>query len=196
MSRKSVIISLLIVLAVAALVISVSEFYPAALVNWSPVDLDSFNKESAAAMHYYQKVAEVYGEGALPFKTGEFKKEIQRAVLDKMIEDRVVAKELESKLKKGEIEEIVSKKINELIVSAGSEIDNKVAALYGISMADFKKEILEPQARLETLQGRFILENNSSSTFDEWLGSLKNGSEVSVLIPGFCWKDGKVALSE
>jgi hypothetical protein len=42
----------------------------------------------------------------------------------------------------------------------------------------------------------FIMENASSSTFEEWLGSLKNNSNVSVLIPGFCWKDGEVALSE
>jgi hypothetical protein len=186
----------LIILAAAALVVFVSEFYPAALVNWKPVSLDSFNKESAAAMHYYQKAAEVYGKNSLPLEAVEFKKEIQRAVLDKMIEDRVVTEALESKLKKDELEKIVSKKINDLMLSAGEGIGEKVSALYGISMADFRKEILEPQARLETLQGRFIMENASGSTFEEWIGSLKNNSNVSVFIPGFCWKDGKVALSE
>jgi hypothetical protein len=196
MSRRLIVILVLIILAISALVVFVSEFYPAALVNWSPVSLDSFNKESAAAMHYYQKVAEVYGESSLSPESGEFKKEIQRAVLDKMVEDKVVIKALESKLKKDELEEIVSKKINELMLSAGEGIGGKVTALYGISMADFRKEILEPQARLETLQGRFIMENASDSTFEEWLGSLKNNSNVSVLIPGFYWKDGKVALSE
>jgi tetrahydromethanopterin S-methyltransferase subunit G len=196
MSRRLIVILVLVILAIAALVVAVSQFYPAALVDWRPVNLDSFNRESAAVIHYYQKVAEVYGENALPFGTGEFKKEIQKAVLDKMIEDRVVARALESKLKESEIEEIVSKKINELMASAGSDIGEKVATLYGISMADFRKEILEPQARLETLEGRFIIENNSSLTFDEWLASLKNGSNVSVFVPGFCWKDGKVALSE
>jgi hypothetical protein len=196
MNRKLILFSLLALFVVAVGIIAFSQAYPAALVDWRPVSLDSFNRESAAAMHYYKKAVEVYGSGSLPVETEDFKNEIRRAVLDKLVEDKIVEAALAERLEKKDIKNLVEKKIAEISVSAGEGIEEKVMTIYGISMADFKKEILEPQARMEILESRFLLESDPDSDFNNWLDSLKANSKVSVLIPGFSWKDNKVALSE
>jgi hypothetical protein len=196
MSRKLIVILFFVLLALAALILFLSESYPAVLVNWRPVSLDSFNKESAAAIHYYQKVSEVYGESSsIQANSPEFQKEIHRAVLEKIIENKIVEDALEGRLEKGELKDIIAKKISDTLASGGNEMKEKVMTIYGISMADFQKEILEPQARLEVLQGRLILENNSAD-FESWLNSFKAGEKVAILVPGFLWKDGKVSISE
>ena len=197
MNRKLLIILFLIIIIVAGLLLFFSESYPAALVNWHPVSLDSFNKESAAAMHYYQKLLEVYGEDSLVSMSAvEFQKEVQRAVLEKLIENKIVEKELENKLESKDLNKIVDKKIGEILEEAGDNIEEKVKTLYGISMLDFQREILEPQARLEVLQGRFILEGKDDPSFNEWFNSVKLQAKVMILVPNFHWGDGKVSINE
>ncbi len=197
MNRKLLITLFLIIIVVSGLLLFFSESYPAALVNWHPVSLDSFNKESAAAIHYYQKVLEVYDSGSLAsINTVEFQKEVQRAVLEKLIENKIVEKELKNKLKSKDLNKIIDKKISEIVEKAGDNIEEKVKTLYGISMLDFQKEILEPQARLEVLQGRFILEGKGGPSFDEWFNSVKLQAKVTVLVPNFHWSDGKVSINE
>jgi len=197
MNRKLLTILFLLVVAVICFILFLSQSYPAVLVDWRPISLDSFNKDSAAALYYYQKLSEVYGADFVgPIDTPEFKMEVQRAVLDKLVENKIIEKELGKRLEGGDIDGIVEKKINEILKETGNNIEEKVKTIYGISMADFRKEILEPQARFEVLEGRFIIENNSESNFEEWLNSVKLQSKVTIFVPNFHWSEGKVAINE
>ena len=71
--------------------------YPVVLVSKSIITSRQFNKVIASSLFYYQKTFSVYATSA-PINESGFQKEIKRAVLDKLIEDKIINEILIKKL--------------------------------------------------------------------------------------------------
>jgi len=168
---------------ISGIYVIVSQSYPVALVNWQLVSAKSFNNDFNTAFFYYQKVAETYDKSdATAINSPQAKTEIERAVLDKSVENILIMNELGKRLKNSEIEQMVQNKINE--VFNGQDIAKQVATIYNLSLDAFKERVLTPEARTEILQARLMLENKN---FDDWLKETKKQAKVIILLPGFGW---------
>lgn len=164
-------------------------YYPVALVNYKFISFKDFSMDSAVALYYYEKNSEIYKKAATA--DNNFKKDIQRAALDQLIESRLIHQELLKFLSENNINEMVNKKIEEFInrpsIRKGTE------SLYGLQVQDFKNLILRPIAEQEILEARLFLSTNQS--FKSWLNDVKLRANVMILIPGFDWEDNKVIIN-
>lgn len=185
-------------LLTAAIVIGVVYFvvtksYAAAFVNFNAISVESFENDFEAAFVYYEKALKTYNQGdAAVIESEEVKKEIQRAVLEKLIGNSIVHRELLARMSKKELESVIENKIGK-IEEKSREIEEGIKNLYGFSLEDFKSRVLTPMAEQEILEGRLFLENKN---FDEWLKEEKVKARVIILISGFKWEDGQVKLDE
>ncbi|MBN2198006.1 hypothetical protein JW698_02340 [Candidatus Wolfebacteria bacterium] len=191
MKKKWIILFLLLIIILIGYLIIIG-FYPIAFVNRSPITLKKFQKVSEATVFYYQKASDIYNSGNNEIiNSAEFKKEIERAMLDKLIENILINKELNNQLKSGEIKKIVNEKIKEVLLE--KDIKKQVETLYNLSLNEFENELLEPQAKQEILEGRFLLNNIN---FEDWLKQTKNDSKVIILLNDFEWKNGQVEIKK
>ena len=189
MNKKRIVILISSVIVIVIVIIIVAQSYPIAFVNWQLISFQTFKKDSATAIYYYQKTLETYNKNDLAvIHSSEVKREIERAVLDKLIENILIHQELRKRLKNNELERMAENKIEEII--KGKDIEKKVKILYGLSLDEFKERILKPQARQEILASRLLLENKN---FDEWLKDVKKQAKVDILLPGFEWNGEGVA---
>ncbi|MEK7144099.1 MAG: hypothetical protein AAB820_02075 [Patescibacteria group bacterium] len=185
-------------LLTAAIVVGVVYFvvtksYAAAFVNFNAISAKSFENDFEAAFVYYEKALKTYNQGdAAVIESEEVKKEIQRAVLEKLIDNSIVHRELLARMSKKELESVIENKIGK-IEEKSREIEEGIKNLYGFSLEDFKARVLTPMAEQEILEGRLFLENKN---FDEWLKEEKVKARVIILISGFKWEDGQVKLDE
>ncbi|MBI5079112.1 hypothetical protein HZB06_00325 [Candidatus Wolfebacteria bacterium] len=190
MTVKNTILFVLAAVAIIGVVYLIAtKSYPAAIVDFSMISAKSFEKDFQAAIVYYEKALKTYNHGdAAVIGSEEIKKEIQRAVLDKLIDNAVVRRELTARIGKKELESIIENKIRS-IEGKSSEIEEGIKNLYGFSLEDFKTAVLRPMAEEEILGGRFFSENKN---FDEWLKNERTKIRVIILIPGFKWEDGQL----
>lgn len=193
MNKTKVIILALSVFAIIIIVV-LTQSYPIALVDWRSVSLKSFKKDALIAVNYYRKALETYDKNqATVMNSQEVNQEIERAVLDKLIEDNLIQRELEKLLENNEIEKMINDKIEEVL--KGKDIKKEVETLYGISIGEFKERFLKPQARREIFESRLALENNpTAGGFDGWLKEIKLKAKVMIFLPGFEWSGGVVII--
>jgi len=161
-------------------------FFPVAIVNSKLISAKTLNQEYAAAFKYYSAVLDTYSGKNSETDFLESRKEIKRAVLDKIIEDTLVYGELKRAVGK-DLAAIVDNKIGDK--SEGQNLKEAALTLYGLDAGDFRKLVLAPQARREILAGRLYLEKKD---FNQWLAAARVNARVIILSPGFEWKDGKV----
>lgn len=185
------------ILAILAVFISTAYFimtnnYPVAFVGSSMIAVKDFNKDYNGAINYYKNAAELYNkkdESIMGAK--EVKLEIQRAVLDNLIENLIIEKELNKRVKEGDLTRMVEQKISQSL--GDKDMSKAIEKIYGFSAKEFKERALIPQARLEILQGQFYLENKN---YDQWLKEEKLREKVVVLISGFSWDGEHVILKK
>ncbi len=189
MKKSVLLIAGALLLIVFYLIISKS--YPVLVVNSDTASFKLFNRELNAAINYYQKLSEKSDNADIFKELSKAKKEIERALLDKLIEDSLIYKELKIRLKNEDLKNIVNKKIKEAIDK--SDIQKGVEILYGLSVDDFKETVLRPQAEKEILESRFFLENKN---FDEWLKNEKARAKIMIFLPGFSWNGEKIIINE
>mgnify|MGYP001558976238 FL=1 len=187
MTPKRFIILILSVIVFGLSYLLISQSYPIAFVNWQPIIFSSFKKDVLSAGSYYQKILETYDKNqAVVMNSKEVKQEIERAVLDKLIEDKLIWRELEKRLENNDLKKMINDKIEEAI--KGKDIKKEVEVLYGISLDEFKERFLKPQARREIFESRLQLENNLSvGGLDNWLKKIKKQAKVVIFLPGFEW---------
>lgn len=192
MSKKWIVFFILF-LVFGIVYLIAAESYPVAIVNSRPISKKILNDDFTIALHYYRQIANIYDRSSAgSLKNGDSQKEIERAVLDKLIEQMLIREELERRITKSDLNTIITAKIDNAINN--SKVDDKEAqAAYGVSVADFKDKILEPQARREILEGRIILENEAG-TLDIWLDNAKQKAIVLILEPGFSWDGHQVII--
>ncbi len=189
MPRPSIIVTtafVLIVVAVSWLVGTQS--YPALMVGWRPIAYGEFRTAYNSALTYYGKALQTYDRSSSRvLDSSETKQDIKRAIIDKIIEDRLVEADLRRRMSAEEISNVVRRKISE--ATSGAEIANEVRTLYGLTLDEFGDYILEPQAEREILEGRLILEGKN---FTDWLREARSAARITILLPGFEWDGGEV----
>lgn len=150
-------------------------FYPVALTSKWIITSRQFNKIIESSLVYYQKTFSLYATGT-PLADVKFQKEIKRAVLDKLIEDKIINEVLSEKLGAKELEKMTNEKLANL--SINNEIANASQTLYNLSLKDFKNLVLLPEAKREILIEQGIN-----------LQEIKKSYRPIILIPGLYWQN-------
>ena len=145
------------------------DLYPVALVNWRPVTAREWSRVFTPTIAYYQtlKKPEVSDQ--------VFKEEMRRAVLDKLIEQRLIYQRINQADIETQISTLLAQNQN---LKAGSE------KLYNMSWANFQELVLRPQVALE-LMGKQLADNNQK--IEDWLKQQKTAATVFVFARGFSW---------
>lgn len=152
-----------------------SGFYPAVLAPKFIITSRQFDKVVASSLFYYQKTFSVYATSA-PINESGFQKEIKRAVLDKLIEDKITDEILIKKLGHKELKRLVDEKITNLAIN--NEVAKASQVLYNLSLEDFKKLVLIPQAKTEIAKEQGIN-----------LEEIRKSYQPIILIPDFYWQN-------
>jgi hypothetical protein len=163
--------------------------YPVAIVNATGIiSADEFEKGYQGVVHYYRAAVQTYDKanGAKDLTEADLQ-ELRRAVLDSLIENKIIAAELEDRVG-DELRNLITQKISQVGVDT-TKLAPAAEALYGFSFEDFRNLILDPQARREILMEKFIAEKKD---FNAWLKEQRLSSSV-VILNGFSWKEGRVS---
>ncbi len=186
------------ILTIAALFIGgvyfiLSRSYPLAIVDYQIIAAGDFYANYRASITYYKNALDVYNEkDSAALESDEIRLEIQRAVIDGLVEDILIAQELKSQIGSAELDKITDRKIEEII--SGRKIREAVEKLYGLSFEEFKERVLVPQAKREILEGRLFLQNPLVGGLDERLKEIKSKARILIFLPGFKWDGEKVII--
>jgi hypothetical protein len=165
-------------------------FYPVASVDLNLISAKSFQENSSAAYRYFQNALFVSGSDPHVLETLEAHREIRRATLDKLITDELIYGELQVRIK-DDFQSIAEKNVEQYIQN-NKNISEGAEKIYGLNLADFKSQVLMPEAYKEILQGRMFL---NKENFDEWLKNKKSGARIIILSPDLQWNGSSVKLS-
>lgn len=188
--KKKIFLTISAALFIVGICLVASRSYPVAFVGWRQISLKDFNNDYSASLYYYGNVLKTYGKSQSLDSSA--RQELSRLTMAQLIENKLVNLELEKRIGKSDLERMVDAKIREAL--AGKDVSNEVKTMLGLSLAEFEEIILKPQAEREILEGRLLLENNPpSGGIDGWLKDAENKARVTILLPGFQWKDGEVA---
>jgi hypothetical protein len=141
------------------------------------------------AYKYYQNMLELYTKDTAVLSAAETKKEIERAVLNTLIEDILIDEELNKIMNDVDLDRVVKEKISK--TGDIGKIEKGAAVLYGFSVRDFRQKVLIPQAKSDILRDRIFLE---AGNFEEKLKELKRSAKVAILISGFSWNGESVVI--
>lgn len=186
--KTSIIIFFIIVgLGLGALTLIRSGLYPVTIVNFHIISAKTLEKDYNAAFRYFYNALSTYGSGPDVLKQESSQKEIRRAALNKLITDYLVYDEVKKRLGSdldGITEKIISQNVN------SAKLEQAVKEIYGLSIDDFKNQVLVAQAHREILEGRMF---TNKENFDDWLKNASKEARVIILVPGFYWDGEKVA---
>jgi len=163
-------------LILVVFIVSAFGFYPVAFSSKWIITGNQFNKIVDSSLFYYQKIYSVYSSSTV-VADAAFGKELRRAALEQMIEDKIINEFLSEKIGKKELEKSVNDKISALNMSDGVVKGSRI--LYNLSIEDFKNLVLMPEARREILSNQGID-----------IAELKKSYKPVILLPGYYWQDG------
>ncbi len=187
--KKSVILVSAVIFVAIVAVISF-RLYPIAFVGWQPVIYGNFSKNYDAEIFYSTKFLSTYNKSnADIINSLEIRNEIKRDRLEALIEDILISNQLKVIFSNSELDSQINKNVSAVI--EGKDIKKEIEALYNLSVSEFTKYFLEPQARREILEARMRMENIN---FNEWLASEKKVAKVMIFLPGFEWRGGTVIV--
>lgn len=108
--------------------------------------------------------------------------DIEKGIMFSFVEDVLIKKELE---KSGRGREIIDKMVEGSIRDADQEkISDATSRLYGWTLGEFKKIVLEPQARRNLIDEEFRVKNID---FTSWLEKSMLEADVSVYFLRWKW---------
>lgn len=198
---KKWIVLLISLLFVSGILYTITaRLYPVLIVNSRFVSARDFDNAFAAASNYYERAADLdKSRGLNPVINPQSQKsEIKRAILDSLIEDSLIEEELQKRIKKNDLEAMVVKNIDNALKDNAlklSDIEKEVEVIYGVSLRDFKKTALAPQAKREILEGRLLLgDNTKSDVLGQWLQNAKAKAKIFILLPGFEWNGKEITI--
>ena len=198
MSFKKFSAILLVAAVLTAVVLVVFDgYWPAVFVNSNAISYKRFKEAYTVSVYYYRVGLKATSQDTAILESDEVQKELRRAVLDSLVEQKLIESELGKRLSSRDLSQMIDEKMNQ--ENLNSENFKKGAELlYGLPAEEFKKIVLISQAKREILEGRFILADsiNSGQTggFDEWLKSERAKAKISVLLSGFYWGDGEMKM--
>ena len=163
--------------------------YPVVIVDFDMITEKEVQRDFSTAYRYFQNALLVSGADPRVLETSESHKEIRRATLDKLITDKLILNELKVRAK-DDFKSIADKNIEQYIQN-NENISEGAEKIYGLSLADFKGQVLIPQAYKEILEGRMFL---NKENFDEWLKNKKSTTRIIILSPDLQWDGNSVKL--
>jgi hypothetical protein len=172
-------------------------YYPIALVNTLPIHYVDFKKDLKAGLVYYNQFSEIYnkkGQNIIKDKKEDsaiIEKELQKAVLDTLIENILIDEGLRQRMKKKEINDLVNEKIEKALI--GVNIKDLANKMYGLSADDFIDNFLRPQAKRDILSNRLNFENTN---LNDWLKNEKKRAKVIILLSNFQWNGDGVQVKK
>ncbi len=167
---------------IATFYISHYRYYPVAFVNSKPILARDLSNIAESAFGFYLKAFDTYKKQPISeVDAQKLLKEVKRATLEKLIEEKILSDEIASRFG-GEFQVLIDKKLQAV---ENGNLQQAASGLYGLGFAEFRKTVLEPEARRELLAETFKSKNEN---FGEWLKSAKQNASVFVLIPGFAWQ--------
>lgn len=168
------------------------KWYPVAFVNLQPVGARLLEQQTHAAQQYYEKAALTYVKEK-PANEAAVTAEIRRAVLDKLIENVIIADELARRLGPRASEE-VKKKVEALDYKTG-EVAEAVRELYGLTVEQFRSMVLVPQAEREVL-AEDMASDQEKITITEWLLKARASAKVNIIAHLFFWNGKQVEFKK
>ena len=168
-----------------------NNYYPILLVNNQPVSAHEFWAMYQSAARYYQNVLATYSarmSTSTPLTNGPTPAELKASVLDQLIESNLIAGGLKQELGKS-AEAMITERVGKY--RANPSLAQAARALYGLSYADFEREVLVPQAQKDILSGRLFLKGQK---IEAWLAAAKSAAQVTIFSPQFSW-DGKRVIA-
>lgn len=191
-STSLIVFSLLVALGVSAYVFVNSAYYPIAFVNFRPITAGAYDEEFKAAFTYYSQALATYvpKEGEEPVDVEKLRRDLRVATLNDLIENALVEEELKSRVGK-ELPALVDKKLLSVNLDK-KELPAAVKNLYGLSVEEFRRLVLIPQARREILASRLTEEQK---VYETWIGEVKEKARVAILVEGIAW-NGREAVSK
>lgn len=187
-SRSLILFSVFIALGMSFFVIARLGLYPAAVVNFNVITAAEMEKKSAVTENYFRNLSLLYGFDSDAMDKEESRKEIRRATLDKLISEALVYEELNKKVE--DFQSIADNKIRAAL-NDKEKLDDGIKKLYGLTVSEFKVQVLLPQAYQEILEGRMFLE---SRDFKAWFNDSRAKAVVFVLVPDLIWSDKLVKI--
>lgn len=175
--------------SVAAIILATTQRYPVVIVNMSWITAKDFNVANAASERFYLRALETYGKQ----KPGEFEKtkltaEIRRATLDRLIEEVLIRNEAKKEI------DALSAKIEEKIKNVDNQkLQNPIREMYGLSIEEFRYQVLEPQATQELLAAALAAKGDSLMA---QAAIFKKMARVILLFPGVIWTEKGVELKK
>ncbi|MBI5401374.1 hypothetical protein HZB05_00915 [Candidatus Wolfebacteria bacterium] len=189
---------LLVAAVLTAIVLVIFDgYWPAVFVNSNAISYKRFKEAYTASIYYYRAGLKATSQDTAVLESDEVQKELKRAVLDSLVEQKLIESELGKRMLSGDLSRMIDEKMNRENLNSenfkkGSEL------LYGLPVKEFKKIVLIPQVKREILEGRFILvdsiNNGQAGGFDTWLKNERIKAKVSVLLSGFYWGDGEMKM--
>ena len=183
-TRALVTLFLAVVVAVAAYAVFRGT-YPVVVANGTIISNETYENKYAAAFSYYRSALATYTDANAEFGEAE-RRELRRAVLEGLIEEALIHEELLRREPK-ELGAVVENKIAKAL--ADPDFPGATRTLYGLTSGGARRYLLVPQAEREILEGRLFLEKRE---LEEWLTAAKRSARVTLLVPGFSWKNGGV----
>lgn len=188
--NKKYLIFLGIIIVGAGAVFIFDGYWPVVFVGGSSVSYRTFEKSYQASLSYYQNGLKAENEDPNMANSDDFKKDLKRAVLESLIEQKLIEAVLAETIKKSDLERMVAERIAKFNVDSQNFIIG-AQLLYGLPAEEFKKIVLIPKAEREIFESRLIGDNQ---TLDNWIATQKSQAKVSILISGFSWSEGKVVV--
>lgn len=164
--------------------------YPVAFVNYRPILAREFRVMVDSAFGFYLHAIDTYKKEMLTdADAAKLYTEVRRATLDKLIEEILLEQELISRFGRDGAAQVDKK----LAGIDNRKLGSAATALYGLTDEQFKKIVLEPQARREVLLEEFKKKNED---FSAWLLTQKRAASIYVFLPDFVWGNSAAELGQ
>ena len=185
--KKPLIIGFSVIIMVIVIVMTLASlgYYPILVVNGAPVTARRFFMNNEAALRYAQNIAKTY-----PSRVSgapQDPDEIGASVLTGLVEETLLNQGLQAEAGR-DADMLVQEKIAKY--GTDQKLQNATEALYGMTLAQFREEVLIPQAKQDVFKGRLFLKDKS---LDEWISDAKKNARVVVLSAQFTWDGEKIS---
>lgn len=183
--RFSVFVGGTVLLGLAAFLAARAGYYPVALVNGEPLFAARLTRDYESALVYSRKL-----EGAYRLAGAKVEMptplELQLEVLNRLVDALLIHQAARQEIG-GDLVAFVGERVAKYDGDMG--LQRAAEGLYGMNYADFRREVLVPQAERDILAGRLFLK---SQDVEAWLRDARRSARVSVFSKSFRWDGEKI----
>ena len=163
-------------------------YYPIAFVGAEPISARRVVMNYQSALRYHQNLQNTYA----PYAAAETppSAELRASVLSSLVEAALIHRGVTREVG-GSLKNLVRSKVEKY--DRDQRFKLAAETLYGLRFADFKREVLVPQAEKDILSGRLFLKGEK---FDEWLEEAKRSAPVLIFSTRFKWDGESVIMRD